>query len=111
MFNPSPFDRASTKYFELGLDLHFFPVNFQKFQAVLKANLHQFSTFKLLFRNISKALGKYLALPSKKVMSTVLQAKLNQKKKEEESAADWVIDQIVKHLITTPSCLCYFWGS
>jgi len=66
----------------------------------------------LLFRNISKALGKCLALPSKEVMSTVLQAKLNQKKKEEEeSAADWVIDQIVKHLITTPSCLCYFWGS
>ena len=53
-----------------------------------------------------------MALPSKKVMSTVLQAKLNQKKEEEEeSAADWVIDQIVKHLITTPSCLCYFWGS
>ena len=42
-------------------------------------------------------------------MSTVLQAKLNQKKKEEEeSAADWVIDQIVKHRIATPSCLCVF---
>jgi len=66
----------------------------------------------LVFRNISKALGKYLALTTKKVINTVLQAKINQKKKkEEESAADWVIDQIVKHLITTPSCLCYFWGS